>query len=121
MNIYFSPNPGGLFSGPRNWNNTDSFAQGQLVAVYKASGGGGASSGPTSHVVQGYTLVSSSDFTFNGQTYNFRYLVPHGFVTIAYGSNVPLAGAGSATYPLVFTFGGTNLAIGGALSSLPLF
>jgi hypothetical protein len=64
-------------------------------------------------------LVFSQDFVFNGTTYNFNRLTPHGFTSIVLASNIPLAGAGTPDFPLVFAGAGSNVAIGGALSALP--
>ena len=94
VNIYYNANPSG------NWNNPDSFSSGQLVATYTR---------PESQIEQIYvsqfhefsaSLVSSTPFTFQGQTIDFGQIAPG--VTIGdYLGFIPTVGF-SPAFPLVY-------------------
>lgn len=110
FNIYFNPNPS------RSWSDPASFATGQLVATYRNGIGTSATAGPVTIAEQASVFESSSDFQFQGHTYNFRFLFPQGFRTagvIQGASNLgPAAG-----YPLVFALAGSHVALGGLFSA----
>jgi hypothetical protein len=106
LNVYFNATP------DQSWDNGASFSAGQLVASLRSEPGAQISTGPISLVSQSYVLVFSQDFVFNGTTYNFKQLTPYGFTSTVLASNIPLAGAGTPDFPLVFTGAGSNVAIG---------
>jgi len=71
MNVYFNPNPDRDFSKP------ETFSDGQLVGVYPVSAGSTTLvSGANASFVYSAQLESSSDFTFRGQNFNGRNLLP---------------------------------------------
>ncbi|MBZ5626627.1 MAG: hypothetical protein LAQ69_49290 [Acidobacteriia bacterium] len=72
-------------------------------------------------VTQSYVLVSSTKFTFLGETYDFGRILPHGVTFIALSGNIPLGNTTPPAPPLVFSAAGSAIAIGGALSGFPLF
>jgi hypothetical protein len=111
FNVYYNANPS------QSWNFPESFSAGSLIATFKSSPGTQAGAGPMSFVTQSYSLVSSHDFTFKGQTYNFRRLIPHGFTSFGVVGNIPLHGA--VAPPLTFAGAGSAAAIGGLASALP--
>ena len=113
LNVYFNANPN------QSWNDPASFSAGRLVASFQSTTGTQTSSGTVALVTQSYVLVSSENFLFKGQTYNFERLVPHGFTSIALSGNVPLGNPIPSAPPLVFSAAGSGLAIGGSLSGLP--
>ncbi len=103
----------------QSWSDPDSFSAGELVATFKSAPGTSTSSGPVTLVTQSYLFESSRDFVFDGKTYNFKNLVPHGFTVSSFGSNIPLGGGTTPpTFPLVFTGAGSGIAVGGPLSGL---
>jgi len=50
-------------------------------------------------------LASSSDFTFNGKTYNLNRIVPNGLTNYRLASNTVVT-SGVADFPLALAFGG---------------
>jgi hypothetical protein len=107
---------------PNNsWTNPRGFATGQLIATFRTGKGSQASTPPVFLVTRSFALESSRNFVFNGQTFNFRKLIPHGFTLSVLGSNVPLPNAGITGIPIVFAVAGSGFAIGGELSSFPRF
>ncbi len=108
--IYLNATPDG------DWSNPDSFSSGQPVATFLRSEGLLTNAGPTSFAMFSATLVSSVDFTFQGNVYNFKKLVPNGITHIFTASNTVLTG--TAAFPLAFALAGSDLAIGSKLSAL---
>ena len=102
LTIYLNKAPHG------NWNNFDTFSEGQPIAVLEF----GITQDINDGSVQiGYTsarFAASSDFEFQGQRLNFTNLFPNG-VTIAFTTNPrPL----NASFPLIFALGFSSFAIG---------
>jgi hypothetical protein len=104
FNIYYDPNPN------RTWDDPSSFTTGTLVATYRNSIGTSATAGPVNLTQEASVFESSSDFDFQGRTWNFRYLLPYGFVTagVVQGTQNfgPVAG-----YPIVFALSGSHVAL----------
>ena len=100
--IYLNPAPNG------NWNDFNTFSQGQPIAVVEF---GTTQDISTGSVQIGYTsarLAASSDFQFQGRRFNLSDLFPNG-VTIAFTTNpTPL----NASFPLIFSLGFSSFAIG---------
>jgi hypothetical protein len=100
--IYLNNMPSG------NWNDFNTFAQGQAIAVVEF---GTTQDINTGQVQIGYTsamIIQSTSFEFQGQRYNLRDLFPHGF-TIAFNTNpTPI----NNSFPLIFCLGFTSFAIG---------
>jgi hypothetical protein len=57
------------------------------------------------------SLLSSQSFTFDGQTFNFNRITPHGIIFAQFVSTSPLSG--TTDYPVAFAGFGTTMAIGG--------
>jgi hypothetical protein len=113
LNVYFNATPG------QSWNNPGSFSAGQLVATFRSTTGTQTGSGPVALVTQSYVLISSTKFTFKGETYDFARLLPNGMTFIALSGNIPLGNTTPPSPPLIFPAAGSAIAIGGALSGLP--
>jgi hypothetical protein len=109
--VYFNSAPNG------NWSSPDSFSSGQLIATFQRTTINTISVGPVNTNVFSSDLVSSSDFTFRGKTYNLNRIVPNGLTNYQLGSNTPAA-SGVADFPLAFAFAGSAVAVGGKLSDL---
>ena len=102
--IYFTANPA------HNWDNPDTFSNGQAVATFERPVEQ-FSIYPTFSINAGAAILeSSAHFTLAGQKINLRELTPHGFVDITSGSPVPLTGS-TATAP-IFAFSGYSLVSG---------
>jgi len=112
MNVYLNATPG------QSWDNPDSFSAGQLIATFQCVPGAVFQTGSVSIVSQSYALVSSADFVFNGQTLNFKTLTPHGVTLTRLTNPAPIAGAGTAEFPLVFAAAGSGVSIGSRLSTV---
>jgi len=97
--IYFNPVPSG------NWSNLDSFSSGQVVATSQRTTVNILSVGPVSTQIFSFILASSSDFTFNGKTYNLNRIVPNGLTNYHLASNTVVT-SGVADFPLALAFGG---------------
>jgi hypothetical protein len=99
-----------LNSSPhQDFQNPDTFSEGELIAEFKNMRFMGTISGLTGVEAGTLKLVWSKDFTFQGQTYNLRNLGHAATMTIAYG--VPLSG-GPTSLPVVVPFGGSAIAVG---------
>jgi hypothetical protein len=68
--------------------------------------------GPISSDTFSLDLVSSQDFTINGQEVNFKNLAPHGVTN----SNTGIATPATGSFPLAFPFAGSGIAIGNEVS-----
>ena len=104
FNIYYNPKPSG------NWNNPDSFSQGQLVATYSRPGFQGVAIYVTQYQAYSAKLVSSTPFTFNGQTFDFKNIAP-GVTMGDYLGVIPGEGF-SPDFPLVYSISSYATAIG---------
>jgi len=81
LSVYFNASPQG------DWSNPDSFSSGQLIATFEKPEGFFTCNGDltllnTCSSVDSGDLVSSTDFTFNGGTFNFARLVPLGVTNV---------------------------------------
>ena len=115
LSIYYNPKPA------QDWNVPASFSAGQLVATFQGTTGTQVGAGPVALVTQSYLPQSATDFTFNGNVYNLRQLLPHGFTFFTLSANAPVGNSSPPVPPLVFPAAGSAVAIGGALSALPRF
>lgn len=94
-NIYLNATP------HQDFTNPDTFSQGKLIASFNtvkwmatATAGGGLMAGTI-------TLISSADFTVQGQTYNLGNLGDASTIVFTFGSS-----PNGLTFPLVIPFGG---------------
>jgi hypothetical protein len=104
IHVYINGNPNGNFQSP------DSFSDGQLIATLQPERAMGTDTGSLTFAAGTYNVVSGSDFTFQGQTYNIRELTRSMTIALTFGTPVPGESAGSTT--LVSSFGGYALAVG---------
>jgi hypothetical protein len=104
FSVYYNANPN------QNWSIPASFSAGEPIATFKSKPGTQTGAGPVASVTQTYSLVSSRNFAFKGQTFDLGRLIPHGFTVFGVVGNIPLNGA--VAPPLIFAGGGTAAAIG---------
>ncbi len=110
VNVYLNSNPAGDFTNP------DTFSSGQLIATFQSHTGmitaipNTMGSGMTT-----IELMSSSDFSFNGQTFNFSAL-GGGVTLVLTPTGMPLSGS-LTSLPVVVPFGATAQAIGSFASN----
>jgi hypothetical protein len=105
FNVYYNSSPSG------DWSDPGSFSQGKLIATFKRD----QSLFPffTTYGVHALseTLESSSDFTFNGKTYNFNRMVPGGITFASFFNGTPQS-TGRTDYAVAFAAAGTTIAVG---------
>ena len=89
FSVYYNATPSG------DWSNPASFSSGKLVATFERKESLFAEIGPVSFHNLSETLKSSHSFTFDGQTYNFGRIAPHGITFSQFCSNATLACAGA--------------------------
>jgi hypothetical protein len=104
FNVYYNSIPTG------DWSNPATFSSGQLIATFSRKESLFPEFGPIGFHSLSETLLSSQSFTFNGQTFNFKYMTPNGITFVQYISTTPLAGV--ADYPVAFAGFGTTMAVG---------
>jgi hypothetical protein len=112
FNVYYNASPNG------DWNNPATFSSGQLIATFARKESLFPQIGPTSYHSLSETLMSSQSFKFDGHTFNFNRIAPHGITFAQFFSTAPLTGI--TDYPYAFAGAGTTMAVGGSLSSLGL-
>jgi hypothetical protein len=106
FNVYFTAHPN------HSWSDLNSFSDGQLIATFERRLEQFSQIGPTFTNTVSADLVSSADFTFGGEQFNFRNIAPHGITNATTGSSTLLPG--SAFPILIFPFAGYGIAIGGS-------
>lgn len=110
FSVYYNASPNG------DWGNPDTFASGQLIATFARQESLFPIIGPLGLHSLSERLLSSHDFTFNGQTFNFNRIAPHGITFAQFFSSTPLAGIDG--YPAAFPGAGAVIAIGAKISAL---
>jgi hypothetical protein len=110
FNVYFNASPNG------DWNNPATFSSGQLIATFARKESLFPQIGPVSFHSLSETLMSSQNFTFGGQTFNFDRIAPNGITFAQFFSTAPLTGI--TDYPVAFAGAGTTMSVGGSLSAL---
>jgi hypothetical protein len=103
FDIYYNANPNG------DWSNPNTFSDGQLVARFYRDETLFLQIGPVSHHVLTETLLDSSNFRFDNQTYSFKQLTPDGFTLNQFVSTTSLPG--TADFPFGLGFAGNGFAI----------
>ena len=104
LNVYYNSNPAG------DWNNPASFSSGQLIATFTRKESLFPELGTIGFHNLSENLLSSHSFTFNGQLYDFKFMVPNGITFAQFFSTSPLTGI--SNYPVAFSGVGTTIAIG---------
>jgi hypothetical protein len=87
ISVYFNSSPHG------DWNNPDSFSSGQLVATFtRREPLLVINVGTMFNAFSSSELTSSHEFVFNGQTVDFKDLVPHGLTWLETATSTFLTG-----------------------------
>jgi hypothetical protein len=107
LNVYFNPSPA------NDWSQPDSFSSGQLIATFSRAESMLIAFGPLQADTASFRLESSQNFTFDGQTRNFKALDPHG-VTVTNITSSTLIPTGIVGLPIAFALAGQAVAIGRA-------
>jgi hypothetical protein len=103
FNIFFNPTPN------CDWNNPDTFSNGQLIAHFTRPEVLDLQFESTSQHIITETLVSSLSFVFKGHTFNFSEIAPGGITLYEAISNTSLPAVG--TFSIVLPFAGTGVAV----------
>ena len=110
FSVYYNTSPNG------DWSNPATFSGGKLIATFSRKESLFPQFGPIGFHNLSETLESSRSFTFEGQTYDFNRMTPHGITFAQFLSTSPLTG--TTDYPVAFAVVGTTMAVGGSLSAL---
>ena len=105
FNVYYNSSPNG------DWNNPATFSSGQLIATFTRAESVAPFIGAIATHCLSESLSSSQRFTFDGRTYNFSRIVPHGITFSQFLSTTPITGI--TNYPIAFAGAGATMAIGG--------
>jgi hypothetical protein len=107
--VYYNPTPDG------DWSNPGTFSSGHLIATFARK----ESLFPLFTNVGVHslseTLESSQAFTFGGEAFDVRRMVPNGITFASFFGTKPLI-TGLTDYPVAFSAAGTTMAVGGGQS-----
>jgi hypothetical protein len=112
FSVYYNTSPNG------DWSNPATFSSGKPIATFARKESLFPQIGPIGFHSLSESLESSQSFTFDGQTFNFNRIAPHGITFAQFFSTTPLTGI--TDYPVAFAAAGATMAVGGSLSSLGL-
>jgi len=112
FNVYYNPRPNG------DWSNPSSFSSGELIATFARQQSLYPEFMPIGIHSLSETLESSQTFTFDGQTFNFKRMVPNGITFASFLSTKALT-TGLSDYPVAFAAAGTTIAVGDKQSLRP--
>lgn len=104
FSVYYNEKPSA------NWDNPASFSSGKLIATFHRKESLFPQIGPVSFHALSETLLSSSGFEFDGQTYNLDRIAPYGITFAQFFSTTPQTG--TTDYPAAFAGAGTVIAVG---------
>jgi hypothetical protein len=104
ISVYLNTNPNGSFQAPAT------FSQGQLLAQLQPQRAMGTFTGSLTLAAGTYDLVNSSNFNFDGLTYNLAQLTPSLTMSLLFGAPVAGSYTGNAT-ATIYSFGGYALAV----------
>jgi len=114
FSVYYNPSPSG------DWSNPGTFSSGQLIATFERQESLFPIIGPIGLHSLSESLLSSQNFTFDGQKFNFKRIAPHGITFAQFFSSTPISGAGFREYSLVYPGAGATVAVGpGHVVALP--
>jgi hypothetical protein len=102
LSLYFNPAPAG------DWNNPDTFSSGILIGRYQIAPQEFVQLSTLTRAVGTVTLTFSRKFSFNGNAYDLRKLLPVWTFDDTI-SNTPLAGI--SDFPVGLPYGGDCLAV----------
>ena len=105
FSVYYNSSPNG------DWSNPSTFSSGTLIATFERTQSLFPEIGPIGFHSLSEILLSSEDFTFDGQSYNFNRIAPHGITFAQFFSTSPQTGAGA--YSVAFAGAGATMAVGG--------
>jgi hypothetical protein len=108
FNVYYNPKPDG------DWSNPASFSKGKLIATFTREESLFPQIGPVGFHSLSESLTYSRSFTFEGESFNFNRIAPHGITFAQYFSATPLNGI--THYPVAFAAAGSTTAVGGSVS-----
>jgi hypothetical protein len=103
FNVYYNATPGA------DWSDPASFSRGKRIATFHRNESVFEQLGTVSLHSLSETLMSSSNFQFGGQAYNFNRIAPNGITFAQFFSGVPQV---TADYPLTFSGAATVFAVG---------
>jgi hypothetical protein len=106
FNVYFNATPNG------DWSNPATFSSGQLIATFARKESLFPEIGTMGFHSLSESLLSSRSFKWNGQTFNFNRIAPHGITFAQFFSTTLLPGI--TDYPVAFAAAGTTMAVGGS-------
>jgi hypothetical protein len=106
FNVYYNASPNG------NWSNPSTFSSGQLIATFARQQSLFPEIGPIGFHVLSETLVSGGRFEFDGVTFDFNKIAPHGITFVQFFSTTPQTG--TTEYPDAFAGAGATIAVGGS-------
>jgi hypothetical protein len=108
FSVYHNTSPNG------DWSNPGTFSSGQLIATFARKESLFPQIGPIGFHSLSESLVSSQSFRFDGQTFDFDRIAPHGITFAQYFSATPLDVDRIKDYQVAFAAAGSTLAIGGS-------
>jgi hypothetical protein len=111
FSVYYNATPNG------NWSDPATFSSGELIARFSRKESLFPEIGPIGFHALSESLLSSQNFTFDNQTFNFNRIAPNGITFAQFFSTTPLTGI--TDYPVAFAGVGTTMAIGGSPSAGP--
>lgn len=109
FSVYYNSQPRG------DWKDPGTFSSGVLIATFKRDESLFPQIGPVGFHSLSESLASSRSFRFDGQTFNFERMTPHGVTFAQYFSSTPLSGV--TDYPIAFAAAGSTTAVGGSKSA----
>lgn len=110
FNVYYNTTPNG------DWSNPATFSSGHLIATFERKESLFPEIGPIAFHSLSESLLSSQSFTFDGQTFCFDRIAPHGITFAQFFSTSPLTG--TTDYPVAFAGAGTTISVGRSPSAL---
>jgi hypothetical protein len=110
FSVYYNPSPKG------NWSDPDTFSSGKLIATFERQESLFPIIGPIGLHSLSESLLSSHNFTFDGQTFNFNRISPDGITFAQFFSSTPISGAEFGVYTVVYAGAGAVMAVGSTLS-----
>jgi len=104
FNVYYNAAPAA------DWSNPASFSSGKLIATFHRKESLFAQTPAVSFHSLSETLMWSSNFEFDGRTYNFNRITPNGITFAQFFSTAPQARTGD--FSLTFSGAGSVFAVG---------
>src|SRR5450759_1877159 len=96
----------------QDWNQPDSFSNGQLIGSFNARVGQIVITGTTAVVTYSYDWVSTQNFSLGGKMVNLGRLSPGGGTISNYVSTAPPVATTVSGFPFALTSAGTSFVIG---------